>query len=100
MTYEDLKTYVGAKDGSDAYVIACYEDATALVEAFIGTSVVPASAKDRAILETGSELFHRKNAPNGLAQFQGFDGAAPVRIARDPMVGAYPILSRWMVLGL
>jgi hypothetical protein len=99
MTYEDLKTYVGAKADSDAYVIACYDEATALVEAFIGASVVPASAKDRAILETGSELFHRKNAPNGLAQYAGFDGT-PVRIARDPMVGAYPILSRYMVLGL
>ena len=100
MTFEDLAVYVGADDSDATYVTQCFEEATDLVEALIGDAVVPASAKNRAILEAGSELFHRRNAPNGLAQYQGFDGVAPVRIARDPLVGVYPILSRWLVLGL
>jgi len=99
VTFEDLKTYVGAQDDSDEFVTSCYDTAVTLVEAFIGEATVPASAKDRAVLEVGSELFHRKNAPNGVAQFSTYDGA-PVRVARDPMVGAYPILARYMVIGL
>ena len=99
MTWENLKTYVGARDDDDAFVTSCYDEAVTLVEAFIGSNVVPASAKDRAVLETGSELYHRKNAPNGVAQFSTFDGS-PIRVARDPMVGAYPILARWVVIGL
>lgn len=100
MAWTDLKDYVGAHDGSDAYVTSCYDTAVALVEDFIGANIVPASIRDRAVLEVGSELYHRRNAPNGIQQFAAFDGAQPARIARDPMVGAYPILAKYMVLGL
>jgi len=54
---------------------------------------VPPVVLDRAIKEVGSELFHRRQAPGGVAQFAGLDGA-PIRVARDPMVSAYPILAR------
>lgn len=45
----------------------------------------------RAELEVGAELYHRKNTKNAVAQFASPDGS-PVRIARDPMVAAYPLL--------
>lgn len=98
----DLKAYVSpdmATTKNDAFIGKCLEEALELVTAFIGSATVPPATKDRAVLETGSELYHRRNAPNGVAQFAAFDGA-PIRVARDPMVGAYPILGRFMVIGL
>jgi hypothetical protein len=53
----------------------------------------------RAILECGSELFYRRNAPSGITQFATPDGQSAVRVARDPMVGAYPILAPYMAAG-
>jgi len=54
---------------------------------------------ERAYLEVGSELFHRRSAPNGVMQFTTLDGSA-IRVARDPMVGAYPLLKRFVGFGL
>jgi hypothetical protein len=50
----------------------------------------------RCYLEVGSELFHRRNAPMGVAQYATYDGA-PANTARDPLVGVYPLLNRYMV---
>jgi hypothetical protein len=98
----DLKEYVnpgGTATTDDAFLTTCLAEATELISVFIGTVVVPSVVKDRAVKETASELYHRRNAPNGLSQFASFDGT-PIRVARDPMVGAYPILGRYMVIGL
>jgi hypothetical protein len=100
VTWENLKEFVGAHDDSDTYVTSCFDTADALVEDFIGTNAVPTSIKDRCVLIVGSELFHQKNAPQGIAQFAAFDGGGPIRVARDPMVGAYPLLARYMVIGI
>lgn len=76
------------------------DTADALVTQFIGSVLgVPVGAIERAKLEAGSELFHRRQAPNGIAQFAAQDGA-PVRVARDPMVGAYPILKPFLGAGI
>lgn len=90
MTAADLATYVGASE-DNPFIQACLDQATALVAGYVGTAVIPEAIQDRAVVEVGSELYHRQKAPNGVAQFSSFDGA-PVRVARDPMVGAYPIL--------
>lgn len=90
----DLQEYVGAPAG-DPYVGKCWAQALQLVATYIGDAVVPEPVRQRAILEVGSELYHRRSAPNGVAQFAALDGA-PVRVARDPMVGAYPILARYV----
>lgn len=96
MTAEALRDYVGTTD--DPFVDQCWDEALALVTAYVGSAVVPQVILDRATLEVGSELFHRRNAPNGVAQFASLDGA-PIRVARDPMLGAYPILNRYLVVG-
>ena len=56
---------------------------------------------DRVIRRIGqaAELYHRKNTKNGIAQFAVPDMASPIRIARDPMVAAYPILNRFLMRG-
>lgn len=98
MDATDLATYVGATEADEAFTEQCWDEAYALVSAFVGDAEIPQEVGDRAVLETASELFHRRNAPNGIAQFAAFDGSA-VRVARDPMTPAYPILARVMVVG-
>ena len=65
------------------------------------SGTVPATVLDRATREVCSDLFARRNAPNGIvnAQFASGDGpgASAVRINRDPLTPAYPLLSRWVV---
>jgi len=99
MAWTDLKNYVGAPDSDDAFVETCFDDALSMVTVFVGQTYVPANILTRATLEVGSELYHRRSAPNGIAQFSTFDGT-PIRVARDPMIGAYPLLNRYVGLGV
>ena len=95
MTWEDLKSYVGATDGDDSFVESCWDEANYLVNNFADADLVPEKLMGRAYLECGSELYHRRSAPNGIAQFSSFDGQ-PIRIARDPMTPVYPLLRRFV----
>jgi hypothetical protein len=61
---------------------------------------VNADILNRAKIECGSELYHRRSAPNGVAQFATLDGGSAVRVARDPMIAAYPILVPYVGQGL
>ncbi|MFT4051103.1 MAG: hypothetical protein QM677_02495 [Microbacterium sp.] len=106
-----LKSYVipGATSVStadDAFILACLEEAVALVDQFCGitngdtsTSRVPESILQRAYIEVGSELFNRRSAPNGISQFTTADGAA-IRVARDPLVAARPLVQPYLPLGV
>ena len=96
MGWADLASYVGADVADNAYVTQCWNAAVVLVEEYVGSAIVPDEVLERAFLEVGSELFHRRNAPNGVTQFASFDGTA-IRVARDPMIGAYSILAKWVV---
>lgn len=103
MDFTDLQSYVGAPESDATYVEQCWDEATALVTAYIGTidpvSAIPEIIVDRATLEAGSELYHRRQAPNGVAQFSTLDGS-PIRVARDPLLGVYPLINRYTSLGL
>ena len=90
VTVEQLQAYVGTKETGD-YIEGCLSSATLLVNNYIKTAAVPANIKDQAVLTAASELFHRRSAPNGVAQFASLDGS-PVRIAKDPMNAVYPLL--------
>jgi hypothetical protein len=97
MSYTELKAYVGAPDMDDAFVESCYDDAVAIVEDAIGTSDVPTQVRQRCYLEAGSELYHRRNAPNGVQQLATFEGGnSAIRIARDPLTGVYPLIRRYI----
>jgi hypothetical protein len=98
--YDALKAYVGAPDSDNTFVSACWDEAHALVDKFCGTVVVPAVVLNRAKVECGSELYHRRSAPNGIAQFATLDGGSSVRVARDPLVGVYPLLQPYVGLGI
>lgn len=96
---EALRAYVGAPESDATYVGSCWGEAKALVDRYVGDLDVPDEILNRAYLEAGSELYHRRNAPNGIAQFATLD-ASPIRVARDPMVGVYPILNPYVGLGI
>lgn len=91
-----LRQYVNADATADAYLTSCWGTAAELVNTYVGTSSVPAPVLQRAALDVASELFHRRNAPGGVMQQFTDVGAAPVRMARDPMLGAYPILAPYV----
>ncbi|MBB1482497.1 hypothetical protein H5392_01320 [Tessaracoccus sp. MC1865] len=95
MDATSLAAYVNSSP-DDSFVVECWNQATALVDAYIGTAEVPHDAVSRATLEVAAELFHRRQAPGGITQFATIDGPSPVRLARDPMLGAYPILDRFL----
>ena len=97
----DLLEYVGAQSDEAEFAGECEAQAMALVSNHCGSRVafVPQDILDRCMLEVGSELFHRRSAPSGIAQFAAPDGA-PVRVARDPMVGAYPLLRPYIGMGI
>ena len=96
MDWTDLKAYVGASANDDAYVEECWDTAKDLVANYIVSAKVPVGVLKRCYLEVGSELFHRRSAPMGISQYSAYDGA-PIRIARDPLAGVYPLLNRYMV---
>lgn len=96
MDWTDLKAYVGAPDSDDDFVQDCWNVSKDLIASYVQSATVPANVMKRAYLEVGSELFHRRSAPMGVAQYATLDGA-PIRIARDPLIGVYPLLNRYMV---
>lgn len=95
-----LTTYVGAEIGGvDEEFIedSCWTPAVELVDRFIGdVETVPAAIRTRAIIECGAELYNRRSAPGGIAQFATFD-AAPLRLARDSMVRSYDLLAPFVL---
>lgn len=112
---EDLGEYVG-DDGTapEGYVATCAREAISLVGSYVGATPVsapygfepdgwgaygggiPVEILKRAILEVGAELYHRRTAPSGIRNFATEFGGSPVRLARDPMVAAYPILAPYV----
>lgn len=112
VTSTDLATYVGAGQDEYADLLAdCLLEAVALVEKYLTTGTddagqpilasVPEAIQDRAVKEVAADLFNRRNAPNGIVQQQfattdGY-GTTAMRINRDPMAPAYPILRRWVL---
>jgi len=95
VTLEEFRQYVGTDETGD-FVESCLEAGTALVEQHVGGILtVPADVLKQSILICSSELFHRRSAPNGVAQFASFDGA-PIRVAKDPMNAVYPLLQKYV----
>lgn len=70
------------------------ERATALIETYIGQTVIPQTVLSLAGLEVARELWTHRDAPAGI--YTGFGDTAPVRLARDPLRGAYAILAPYL----
>ncbi|MCI7551645.1 MAG: hypothetical protein PUK40_02120 [Actinomycetaceae bacterium] len=76
----------------DATQIAA--DAARLVTDYIGTATVPEEVAELAGLQVARELHTQMQAPGGI--YSGFADGAPVRLARDPLKPAYPLLASYV----
>lgn len=97
-----LAPFVGART-VDPYISQCAVEAVEMVVHYVGAEkdAIPASVFHRACVEVGADLYHRRSARNGIAGFEDTDiSAAPVRINRDPLVPARPILAPYMKVGI
>lgn len=94
----EFKAYVGTDEDSD-FVERCLDAGHTLVDRYQGQSVVPNDVHRQAIFICASEIFHRRSAPNGVAQFASFDGS-PIRVAKDPMNAVYPLLMPYTGYGV
>ena len=101
LTASDLGDYVAPGMPVTEYMTKCLDVAARLIASQIGSADgVPGDVLDRATLEVAAELYHRKNAPNGVKNFaDGFDGAGAIRVARDALVAARPLLAPYLPLG-
>lgn len=83
------------------FLSSCAEEAIELVDTYAGTAVVPAVVMIRAYLEVAADLWHRRTARNGVAGFEDAEiSPSPVRINRDPMTPAYPLLRPYVTPGI
>lgn len=98
VTVEQFQNYVGTKEDG-AFVEQCLTSARLLVGNYVGGADVPNSIVDQSVMTVASELFHRRSAPNGIAQFAAMDGS-PVRVAKDPMNAVYPLLLPFVKTGI
>ncbi len=99
VTVEQLQAYIGTDETGD-FIESCLGASNAHVGNYIGAiDTVPNDIHEQAILICASELFHRRSAPNGIAQFASMDGS-PVRVAKDPMGAVYPLLLPYVGYGV
>ncbi|MFC4037543.1 hypothetical protein ACFO1B_03825 [Dactylosporangium siamense] len=98
---EDVADYIGVdlRDANRFMVIDLVDTAVDLINAYVGARIpaVPSSVLTLATKQLCSELYARRNAPSGIAQWTP-DGQ-PVRLARDPMTSVKPLLQPYRSLG-
>lgn len=108
VTAVDLATYVGTRD----FVGDVLDAALLLVNKYVASHAlwqrfyrqpwstdpheIPTPVVDRAVLETGAELYNRKSSKNGIAQFATGDSVSPMRISRDPLTAARGLLDPYL----
>ena len=97
VTIEEFRAYIGTDENS-TFVDECLTAGHALVTKFIGTATVPVTVHDNAILMASSELFYRRQSPQGVTQFAAMDGN-PIRAAKDPMNAARELLRPFTSFG-
>ncbi len=103
-TPANLAEYVQAVSTEDiAHAESCTAEAAVLVQHAIGQDnpfSVPDEIIARCELEVGAELYYRKRTRHGISSFDGVEGAMPLRISRDPMTAAWPLLRQFIPFGL
>lgn len=102
-TASTLAEYVkaGGTQQPSEFIDSCWAEAVALVGTLMKghEERVPKTVRDRAYIEVGAELVNRKQAPNGVRGFSDMNGGQPIRVARDPLVAARPLLAPYLPLG-
>lgn len=68
-----------------------------MVRNHVGEAPIPEIILELAGYEVARELYTRRDAPGGV--LSTFGDVGPVRLARDPMRAAYPILAPYLTGG-
>lgn len=95
-----LRKALNMKDGEDTAELTEYaSNAWQAIAAYLGPESVPDSLMRQAVHIVALEFQRREKAPGGvLAAFGGEGG--PVRLARDPLTPAYPLLKPFIKAGI
>jgi hypothetical protein len=94
-TWQQLKAYIRASDDDDDFVEECLNEATELVSNYVGKVFVPQLTLDLAVKVTGRDLYAQRDSPQGVGQFSDLNDT-PIRVARDPLTAAKPILRKYV----
>lgn len=85
--------------GTDQELTPVYDAARLLVGQHVGSRDVPAEILTLAVHKVGSELWAARDSVGGIVT--GYtDMGSGLRLARDPMVAARPILAPYVCLGI
>jgi len=99
VTLAELQAYIGT-DEAGSFITSCLVSGQAMVDKYVGEiETVPEQVSRQGVLICASELFHRRSAPNGIAQFASMDGS-PIRVGKDPMTAVYPLLLPFVGYGV
>jgi hypothetical protein len=98
ITVANFAEYVGTDDVGD-FTSSCLTAGHHLVDQFQGEAEVPTQVHIQAVFMCASEIFHRRNSPQGVTQFASMDGN-PVRAAKDPMNAARELLRPYTSYGV
>lgn len=103
VTAINLGEYLGETSAAESSLITeCETTALQLVTRHVGSTAasVPKGVLRAAVREVGADLFHRRKSRNGVTTFAGGEGVTPIRLNRDPLTAAYPILRPFMPAAL
>lgn len=97
ITWETLKADLRiTHDEDDGLIERDFDNATVLVEGYIGENFVPEEIIELSILKTGSDLYAQRNSPQGVSQFADMDNVG-IRVARDPLAACKPLLRKYVI---
>lgn len=92
----EMARFVQAPDSDRGFVAECLDEAAALVDARIGSATVPVVVRRRAVREVAADLYYRRSARNGVVAFNNHEGGDIIRVNRDPMAPATPLLAPYL----
>lgn len=90
VTPDAAAAYAGAPSGEA--ITHDLDAAHALVRKHTGSADVPTAVIRSAVLDVASDLYSRRQHHNGVVTFDSPDGVTALRVNRDPMASAYPLL--------
>lgn len=95
--YAELLANHVEDDVADLTVVRAASVASDAVDRLIGGSTVPADVRIEAILRTGSSIYYRRTARNGIVAFGEVGGeTTPMRVSRDDLSEARVLLANWL----
>lgn len=89
-----LNAGTGEGSLSDTELALLWDDAASQVDVYVGDAVVPAATLTRAILSAADRMHILDVSPDGATQYDA--EGSPIRVSRDPLAGAYPLLARFV----